>query len=98
MRLIDAMRIDFDEVDISECTDVDDIIWAVEKLIDAQRTVDAVPVVHGRWIWNEECECWSCSVCEASALNDYRGNSTASDYCPNCGADMRERKDDKGCK
>ncbi len=39
------MRIDFDEVDILECTDVDDIIWAVEKLIDSQPAVDAVKVV-----------------------------------------------------
>ena len=51
-------------------------------------TVDAVPVVHGRWIWSEENECWVCSNCEMSALNDYRGNSTASDYCPKCGAKM----------
>lgn len=44
-KLIDAMRIDFDDVDITGCTDVDDIIWAVEKLIDAQPAVDAVEVV-----------------------------------------------------
>lgn len=44
-KLIDAMRIDFDEVDISGCTDVDDIIAAVEDLIDAQPAVDAVEVV-----------------------------------------------------
>lgn len=44
-KLIDAMKIDFDKVDISECTDVDDIIFAVENLIDAQPAVDAVPVV-----------------------------------------------------
>lgn len=40
-KLIDAMRIDFDEVDISGCTDVDDIIAAVENLIDAQPAVEA---------------------------------------------------------
>ena len=52
--------------------------------------VDAVEVVHGRWIWNEENECWVCSNCEMSALNNYRGNSTDSNYCHNCGAKMDE--------
>jgi predicted amidophosphoribosyltransferase len=43
--------------------------------------VDAVPVVHGRW----EARGFmghNCSVC--GALNDIDTN-----YCPNCGADMR---------
>ena len=56
-------------------------------------TVDAVPVVHGRWIWSEENECYVCSNCELSALNNYRANSTDSNYCPHCGADMRERSE-----
>ena len=46
----------------------------------------------GRWIWNEESECWVCSNCELSALNNYRGNSTDSEFCPHCGFDMREGK------
>ena len=49
---------------------------------------EIAPVVHGRWIWSEENECWVCSNCEMSALNNYRGNSTDSNYCPNCGAKM----------
>ena len=61
-------------------------VWVQD--IDEAPTVDAVPVVHGRWIWNEESECWICSNCEMSALNNYRGNSTDSNYCPNCGAIM----------
>ena len=44
----------------------------------------------GRWIWSEENECWVCNNCEMSALNNYRGNSAESNFCPNCGADMRE--------
>ena len=55
-KLIDAMRIDFDEVDISGCTDVDDIIAAVEDLIDAQPAVDAVEVVR----------CKDCMLCYES--------------------------------
>lgn len=44
----------------------------------------------GEWVWSEENECWVCSKCELSALNNYRGNSTESNICPNCGADMRK--------
>lgn len=52
-------------------------------------TVDAVEVVHGRWRfcgsdrWNDAYEC---TVCGKMAMDN-------SNYCPNCGADMRERKD-----
>ena len=62
---------------------------AFEKAVKAAPTVDAVPVVHGVWVWNEEDECWVCSICELSALNNYRGISVDSEYCPHCGADMR---------
>ena len=51
-------------------------------------SADVAPVVHGRWVWNEECHCWVCSNCYLSALNNYRGWSTESNYCPNCGARM----------
>lgn len=52
-------------------------------------TVDAAPVVHGKWIWDEENECWVCSNCEDSALNNYRWQSVDSNYCPSCGAKMK---------
>lgn len=32
--------------------------------------------------------CYSCSDCGVSALNDYRGNSVDSRFCPNCGKRM----------
>lgn len=44
------------------------------------------------WIWNDEDECWVCAACEMSALNNYRGNSVNSNYCPHCGKKM------EGCK
>lgn len=45
-------------------------------------------IVNGRWRWDNENDCWVCENCELSALNNYRGYSTASDYCPHCGAPM----------
>ena len=40
------------------------------------------------WMWSEDEECFVCSNCWYSALNDYRGNSTDSEYCPHCGKKM----------
>ena len=41
--------------------------------------------MEGKWKYNEDCECWVCSVCGAAALNDYAGRSTPSTFCPHCG-------------
>ena len=43
----------------------------------------------GEWGYDEGCDCFVCSVCERSALNNYRGLSTMSKFCPNCGAKMK---------
>lgn len=40
------------------------------------------------WIWHEADEYFECSKCRRSALNDYRGRSTDSLYCPHCGKYM----------
>jgi predicted nucleic acid-binding Zn ribbon protein len=43
----------------------------------------------GEWKYDEDCECYVCSVCGHSALNNYRLLSTPSNFCPNCGAKMK---------
>ena len=57
--------------------------------LDAMPTIDAVPVVHGYWIYEQRGR-WiyaKCNLC--GKVQDVR-----SSYCPNCGAKMRgERKD-----
>ena len=61
-------------------------------------TIDAVPVKHGEWVgvmteaWCtfDECKCSVCGVVEYFNKGWKKFN-----YCPNCGADMRERKDDE---
>lgn len=79
-RLIDAMRIDFDEVDISGCTDVDDIIAAVEDLIDKQPAVDAVEVVRCK-----DCKHYKNGSCNIHSVWPYQ-------YSP--GYDFRPDDDD----
>ena len=42
----------------------------------------------GIWKYSRDCECWICSECGMSALNDYAGRSTPSAFCPHCGKPM----------
>ncbi len=44
-------------------------------------TVDAVEVVHGRWIFRKNWDYFVCSKCSCESSN-------YSNYCPNCGAKM----------
>ena len=62
----------------------------VVKMVCAAPTVDAVEVVHGRWV---KCKEWDydykCSVCEGYAGEDVDGDHyKLTPYCPNCGAKM----------
>ena len=67
----------------------------IEALLEMQPTVDAVEVVHGRWAKIAHYP-YYCSVCNEIAPLDFEGESHyKSNYCPNCGADMRERKDNE---
>ncbi len=65
-------------------------------LIAETPTVDAVEVVHGRWIEDSiefkgerPLRMYQCTECDGIVYH-YKTN-----YCPNCGADMRERKDNE---
>lgn len=86
MRLIDAdiMRENLEWCK-SQSGRYNDIYWddVIERL-DVQPTVDAAPVVHGRWIYeNDDPSMIPCSMC---GYQVFRYNNTP--YCPNCGAKM----------
>lgn len=63
----------------------DEAVTRVEDFPSA----DAAPVVHGRWVEKEKYTfgiMYDCSLCENRILD----NGHPWNYCPNCGADMRE--------
>ncbi|MBR2048295.1 MAG: hypothetical protein IJ960_06820 [Oscillospiraceae bacterium] len=61
---------------------VDELGNCIAEVLNAP-TVDAAPVVHGRWIdAREYCGDYMCSNCDAL----YGTNKF--NYCPNCGARM----------
>lgn len=74
--------------DLSEYTEgYIDCAMDAEEAIKNEPTVDAAPVVHGRWVFDAESYEWNCSEC-----HDWPIDGSADDertyYCPNCGAKM----------
>ena len=63
---------------------------------------DLAPPRHGRWIYNIESGEYVCSACGENALSFRKDTlygvdlyeTCLTDYCPNCGADMRGSNDE----
>ena len=96
MRLIDV-----DDLGVGRCSK--DVLPAAYcsgwngllGLIEKAPTVDAVPVVHGRWIEQEDPMLdvyYTCSVCKEDFYIETTGYTEKDmflyTYCPNCGARM----------
>lgn len=74
---------------------------AIKRIINIAPAVDAVPVRHGKWIYNPNANDWGiggyvCSECSAKNGNLPSGKVASpmvfvgSKFCPNCGARMDE--------
>lgn len=87
MRLIDADAVKFN---FQYGRDDNGILLVpyrdAKKLIEAAKTVDAVPVVHGRWKYYHKQNKAVCTHC--SFERDLDENFGAAISCPNCGAKM----------
>lgn len=55
--------------------------------IEAAPTIDAAPVVHGRWKYGDDVDL-ICSECGGDALSDWTCQQICTKYCPHCGAKM----------
>ena len=103
MRLIDAdvliAEICQDQCERKYC-DCDYTCSVVAHVVNAP-TVEAVPVVHGKWIVKDSGLWQDCSVCGVAVEVDSMYMCKASEdmnfnYCPHCGAKMEglyERSD-----
>lgn len=59
-------------------------VEALKNFLRNRPAVDAAPVVHGRWIHDNNNR-YGCSECMAREIMSYRNPKN---YCPNCGAKM----------
>lgn len=93
--LRDALQYEIDKV----TPPFDDTVGAVRcgirlarNIAEDQPTVEAVPVVHGKWIhrpgswFHNDYQCSECgNYLDFNGLNAGRGDAN---FCPNCGARM----------
>ena len=98
-RYIDAERIDWRLIIPTNVTIAEEnMIHLAKKLVEQQPIADVVEVVHGEWIKITDVDIrlmgrqikevhYKCSVCGGEYYFD-------TNYCPHCGADMRERRED----
>lgn len=64
-------------------------IETVMEYAEALPTIDAVPVVHGRWERRSDCNGFlCCSRCHDVFIEDEWLDDGKWSYCPNCGAKM----------
>ena len=104
MRLIDAEAFLKTEIDrcgsaplVGTCTS--DNKYLSERLKKAP-TIEAKPIVHAHWVTEQEAEeinrydltycCSACGHCDWDCTE-----SEGFEYCPNCGAKMDEKENDK---
>ena len=69
----------------------------MQHWVEIQPTVDAVPVVHGRWISDEGDVLFHCSECETQISTSWDYDDLQWNYCPSCGAKMDGKDDSDGC-
>ena len=57
--------------------------------IEEQPIIEAVPVVHGKWVLEERAgiDYWCCSQCHHIRSEYYA--KPKDNFCPNCGSDMK---------
>jgi hypothetical protein len=91
MRLIDADKLNrkkkYSFQTIGGIFPKNEWFFKVQDLFSAP-TIDAAPVVHGRWICYPECGVTKCSACGWNIEEAWY-----SPYCPLCGANMDDKSE-----
>ena len=76
------------------CAGMKTAVSAFMNFIVQAPTIEAVPVVHGEWVDDTGCldsvRQYKCSNCGKKPIVNMNYVSILSDFCPNCGADMRK--------
>ena len=74
-----------------------DVVYHMEKHLYEVPTIEAVPVVHGEWIFQGtggSMGTKTCSVCGYQSWQSKMRMDNMGNYCPKCGARMGERREE----
>ena len=63
---------------------IENVTWEVIAVVEPKELKDT----EAEWLFSLVDPVYKCSNCRYCALNDYRGRSTDSRFCPNCGKRM----------
>lgn len=66
----------------------EDVTWEVIAVVEPKELKDTESTWASLVLDDDGYPMYNCSNCGYSALNDYRGRSTASRFCPRCGKYM----------
>ena len=91
MRLVDADKIRWKSYPNDYGETNDDYVGKCD--IDNMPTVDAVPVVHGRWLDNRADGYKWAFICSRCGYVDGHPFGDRHNFCPNCGAKMENDED-----
>lgn len=70
--------------------------YGVSGVINAEPTVDAEPVRHGKWLCSDDMyETAVCSVCNYDTEEPYECGKKSWNFCPNCGARMDAEREEQ---
>lgn len=82
MRLIDADKIKYDDITITNSRGI-----VITRKAVMQRTIEDMPTIEqrpkGKWIREYDGQCETCSLCHRTRYSGHDNN-----FCPNCGAEM----------
>ncbi len=96
MRLIDANKLLNKSIIVKNVNSTGRTKIMVDRNdIDNAPTIDAEPVVHGHWIWNEDLHRYECSVCHGECTTSFTENPLFKPFCCECGAKMDEEAEQK---
>ena len=84
-RLIDANALETSayEIYVHASPEFKTRMNTLKELIDQAPTIDAVEVVHAKWVWTQRG--WCCSACSKPSLIEAVAFAK---WCPRCGAKM----------
>lgn len=92
MKLIDKNALNFTDFEMVMCDgDFAKAFKLICEKLDDAPIIEAEPTKHGHWVGIDDIphETWECDRCGKIVETDEPPN-----YCENCGADMRERRED----